>query len=389
MSAQSKKDQPTATDRSSSQPTYRWCYTEQERYDRQHAAHTKRSGIFIYAVTMTIVFLLCILVLIGTLIWYQKSEAEHHNGLDSAISDVSEAVNPATVLIEAVTSSGESYGTGFFLTENGYLVTNYHVIKDASEVFATLYSGERLSAELVGYYKPDDLAVLKLDGYGFSTVTIGRSSDLTVGELVIAIGNPANGEAAWTTTHGIVSALNRRIAISESYFVGTLKMLQTDAPINPGNSGGPLCNASGEVIGIVSRKLTDYDGIGFAIPMDEAMETLQAIMTGTVDQLESKLSVARPTIGITAETISAGQRFQLGGSEYLAECDGVIVTSVLSGSAAESVLEYGDLLISFDGISLSSVEKLQTLLYRYRIGDTVTIRLIRRGEQMEVTVRLG
>ncbi|MBQ8310074.1 MAG: trypsin-like peptidase domain-containing protein [Clostridia bacterium] len=350
----------------------------------------QRTGILIYSIVMTAVFLLCIALLLAVIIWNGSGSAGDGGTSDlSAIGTVAQTVKPSTVLINAYADSIESYGTGFFITETGYIATNYHIVSGANKVKITTYSGKQLDAEVVGWYAPDDLAVLKVEGNSFPAVVVGDSSKIRVGDLAIAIGNPSGAEAAWTTTHGIISALNRKVAVSDTFFSGEMTMLQTDAPVNPGNSGGPLCNSDGEVIGIVTRKLTDYEAIGFAIPINEAMVTLTAIMEGRVSEFDSKVSHARPAIGISGENITKGEQFRLGGTVYTAKSDGVLVVSIVSGGAAENVLEVGDILYAFDGRTVPTITDLQTHLYNYKPGDQVEIKIWRRGESLDLTLTFG
>jgi len=369
---------------------YRWSYADQVASDYAQHRKKQRNGILIYAIVMTSVFLLCIALLLGVIIWNQSDSTNGGGASDiSSIGAVATAVKPATVLINAYSNTAESYGTGFFITDKGYIATNYHIVKNANSVKVTTYSGKQLDAEVIGWYAPDDLAVLKVEGSGFTAVTIGDSSKVKVGDLAIAIGNPSGAEASWTTTHGIISALNRKVLVSDTTFSGEMTMLQTDAPVNPGNSGGPLCNSDGEVIGIVTRKLTDYEAIGFAIPINEAMVTLTAIMEGKVSQFDSEVSHARPMIGISGEDITKGEQFRLSGNVYTAKSDGVLIVSVVSGGSAEGILEVGDILYTFDGKAIPTIADLQAALYNYKIGDEVEVKVWRRASSLDLTLTLG
>lgn len=373
-----------------SQYSYRWSYEDQYAFEKEQMRKNKKNGVLIYAIVMTSVFLVCIALLLSVIFLTRNDTHDNNtNHATTEIGAVATEIKPSTVLINARFSGGESYGTGFFLTSDGYIVTNYHIISAATEIKVTLYSGKQLDATMIGYYAPDDLAVLKIDGSGYQAVSIGDSSELEVGDLAIAIGNPSGAEASWTTTHGIISALNRRVAVSGTGFIGEMKMIQTDAPLNPGNSGGPLCNADGEVIGIVTRKLTDYVSIGFAIPINEAMTTLNAIISGSLDSFESEISIARPAIGFSGENIAEGEQFRLGGTLYTAKSDGILVVSVVEGSAAENVLTPGDILCVFDGTSITEIKDLQKMLYDYKIGDAVEVKVWRKDKLVDLTLTLG
>ena len=355
---------------------------------------------------MASVFAVCILLLIGVIILTAEDssfgagssenggyggsfELPEIDGEMNLIGAVSEVVKPATVLIETSVSNGTGYGTGFFVTDDGYIATNYHVVKDAKSIRVTLYSGKVYTAKLEGFYAPDDLAVIKIDGEGFPVIKIGDSDSIHVGDTVIAIGNPSGTSGAWTTTQGIVSALDRRVESSVEGFTGTIKMIQTDTPVNPGNSGGPLCNVSGEIVGVVTQKLSGYESIGFAIPINEAMETIDAILEGNEDSFESSVTQRRPVIGVTVQNISKGETFRLGKNDYVAKTDGILIAEVTEGGAADGVLEIGDIIFEFDGQPVKDLESLTAMLYKYQKGDTVSLKIYRADAVKTVNVTLG
>lgn len=372
--------------------TYRWDYSEQVAYDNEQKNKKKRKGILVYAVVMTVFFALCLALLAATVIWYGNGNMISGNSQGAALTttQVAELVNPSTVLIYASKSSTYGYGTGFFIRENGYIATNAHVVEGCSYISVTLYSGEVLEAELIGSSTADDLAVLKVKGSEYPVVRIGDSDALRVGETAIAIGNPSGADAPWTTTQGIISALNREVTVEGSASIEELTMIQTDAPVNPGNSGGPLCNDRGEVIGVVTRKLTAYESIGLAIPINGAMEILNAIVeTGSADGVHSSISKERPTIGITGGTIAKGDKYSLGGVMYSAEKDGVIVSSVDPYGAAANVLKVADIIIAFNGEAIKDMDTLIGMLYEHKIGDAVSITVWRDGNEVTVSVILG
>ena len=372
--------------------TYRWDYSKQIAYDNEQNNKKKHKGILVYAVVMTVFFALCLVLLATTVIWNGNGSLISGNSHGNALTtmQVAERVNPSTVLIYASKSSTYGYGTGFFIRENGYIATNAHVVEGSSYISVTLYTGEVLDAELVGSSVADDLAVLKIKGSGYPVVRIGDSDALRVGETAIAIGNPSGADAPWTTTQGIISALNREVTVEGSASIEELTMIQTDAPVNPGNSGGPLCNDRAEVIGVVTRKLTDYESIGLAIPINGAMEILNAIVeTGSADGVQSSISKERPTIGITGGTIAKGDKYSLGGVMYSAEKDGVIVSSVDPNGAAANLLKVADIIIALDGEAVKDMDALIEMLYEHKIGDTVSITVWRDGKEVNVSVTLG
>ena len=241
----------------------------------------------------------------------------------------------------------------------------------------------------MGYRAEDDLAVLKIATGEYPVAPIGNSDTAWVGSVAIAIGNPGGADGGWTTTQGIISARNRTIAVEENTYFSEMKMLQTDAPVNPGNSGGPLCNAVGEVIGIVTSKMTEYEGIGYAIPINEAMLTLQAIIDGKLEGFVSSVSKSRPKIGVTGAAITKGEQFTLDGQTYAAPTDGFLVTEVSRLNGAYGIVEAGDIICAINGVSVTSLESFKNELYKCHVGQTVSFDLYRKGEKLTVQITLG
>lgn len=361
---------------------YRWSYGEQVAHDRAEHRKTRKKGAAVYAVVMTVAFLLCLCFLGGVL--YLNATAPEE-ALTTA--EVAEIVNPSTVLIYAASNGSSGYGTGFFVRSDGFIATNYHVVAGAKTVSVTLYSGEELEASVKWYSAADDLALLYVEGNGYPTVAIGNSDTLKVGETAIAIGNPAGNLCPWTTTQGIISATVREISVEGSLAIIDMNLIQTDAQVNPGNSGGPLCNDRGEVIGIITRKMTDYEGLGLAIPINGAMELINAYLeTGSTDHIRSSVSHVRPTIGIQAAAVKQGDPIT---NEYSAPKDGILVVGLTANGPAVGVLEPGDLILEMDGVRVTDMEVLRERLYEYRAGDSVKFKVDRLGELIEVTVTLG
>lgn len=389
MSEQEMKGEGTQREQPPTTYMYRWSYGEQIAYDNAQGQKQKKRGVAVYAIVMTAVFLACFALLCGVLIWYHDADA-NHGGMTT--TEVAEAVSPSTVLIYASSSTYYGYGTGFFIGSDGYIATNYHVVQARENIEVTLYSGEVLEAELVGYSAPDDLAVLKIKGSGYPAARIGNSDALRVGDVAIAIGNPSGTDASWTTTQGIISALNREVTVTQAGTIEELTMIQTDAPVNPGNSGGPLCNDRGEVIGVVTRKMSDYEGIGLAIPINGAMEILNAIVkTGSADGVQSSISKVRPTIGIGVREVKKGETYQYDtkGAVFTAERDGVWVVTVDATGAAYGKLQVHDIIIAMDGKTVTTQADLTALLYEHSVGDEVTFTVWRSGEAVSVRVKLG
>ena len=265
-------------------------------------------------------------------------------------------------------------GTGFFITQDGYILTNHHVISGASSVKVTLYNGETYDAKVIGSDEDYDIAVLKIDVTGATPVVLGDSSKVAIGESVAAVGNPL-GELTFSMSEGIVSCVNRAINVDGKPF----NMIQVDCSINPGNSGGPLFNSYGEVIGIVSAKYSSYsnttvEGIGFAIPIDDVLAMVKDIMTdGYVTN--------KPYIGITPQNMTA----QMAQQYRYDVTQGVFVCSVEPGSAAEKAgLQMGDVITKIGDTAISDMNDLNAAKKSYRAGDTVTLTIYRAGGTKEV-----
>ena len=178
--------------------------------------------------------------------------------------------------------------------------------------------------------------------------------------------------------------------VEGSDYFTELKMIQTDAPINHGNSGGPLCNNRGEVVGIITRKLTDYENIGFALPINGAMELLNAIIqNGNADSLTASFSRSRPKIGVTGREVDMGESYQIGGKKYTAVADGLLVQSVDSKSAARGVLLVRDLIIEADGKKVLDQDDFSEALYGHKKGDVIQIKVIREGVEKTIQIILG
>lgn len=262
-----------------------------------------------------------------------------------------------------------SSGSGFVITADGYIVTNYHVIEDASSISVTMYNGDTYQAKLVGGDADYDLAVLKVEGKDLPVVTLGNSSKVNVGDTVLAIGNPL-GELTFSQSQGSVSSANRAINVDGTPF----NMIQVDASINPGNSGGPLMNLYGEVVGIVSAKYSSYadtvvEGVGFAIPISD----VQAIIT---DIMENGQVTGKPYLGITAGTMTE----EMGVQYQIDLTEGVFVYSVeKDGAAAKAGLRLGDVITKVDEKTITSMNDLSAAKKAYKAGDTATITYYRDG----------
>lgn len=274
--------------------------------------------------------------------------------------------------------------------ERAYIVTNHHVIDGASEIEVILASGEHVSAELLGSDELTDLAVLTIDSSYVDTVaTLGHSADLVIGETAIAIGNPLGTEFAGTVTKGIISGLERSLDVDlngNGSADWTIEVIQTDAAINPGNSGGALINQHGEVIGINSMKISlqTVEGIGFAIPIDEAKPI--------IEQLENSGQISRPFIGISAVDLNTVPEQHIEETLNLDSevSEGIVIAEVHSDSAASQAgIERYDVVTEINGETITSMMDLKQYLYaEIAVGDTITITYYRNGDRHEASIIL-
>ena len=275
-------------------------------------------------------------------------------------------------------SSTSSAGSGFVLTDNGYVVTNYHVVEGANTITVTLYSGENYEATLVGGYADNDVALLKIDAENLQHVTVGKTSDLVVGEHIVAIGNPL-GELTYTMTVGYVSAMDREINASGK----PINMLQTDVAINSGNSGGPVFDMNGNVVAIASAKYsgqtssgTYIEGLSFAIPFDDVLDILYDL--GTYGYV-----TGRPYLGITVNGLDAATAKTYGLPV------GPIIASVDEGSCTQKAgIRQGDIILGIGDKTTESYNELISALRDYKAGDTVRIKIYRGGQELTFDVTL-
>lgn len=309
------------------------------------------------------------------------------DGTSMSVQQIASVVSPSVVAIttEQMSSSqtwfGGYYvqsgaGSGVIISQDGYILTCAHVVNGATSVKVQLNgSDESYDATVVGQDSTSDIAVLKIDATGLTPAVIGDSDALAVGEVAVAVGNPL-GTLSNTVTDGIVSALNRQVTVQDN----DMTLIQTDASISPGNSGGGLFNANGELIGIVNAKSSssDAEGLGFAIPINTAMEMAK--------QMIEKGYVARPAMGVTVITINDAQTaMQYGVSNY-----GVYIYQIASGSGAEKGgLKLGDRIISIDDVAVSSASDVQKYCQSKEVGDTVTLQVERDGKVISCEVTLG
>ncbi len=279
-----------------------------------------------------------------------------------------------------MTSSAAVSGSGFIISEDGYILTNYHVIEDAyksrQEVTVMTHDGTEYTAEVVGFESDNDIAVLKIDAEGLNAAVLGDSDALRVGDTVYAVGNPL-GELEFSMTTGHVSAKDRTITTEKN--AEAIAMFQVDAAVNSGNSGGPIYNDAGQVVGIVTAKYADtgVEGIGFAIPANDARAIANDLITkGYV--------TGKAYLGVTVNT-NYNEMY----AQYYGTPIGAFVKEVAPGSCAQKAgMEAGDIITRFDGEEIASYEDLRTAIRRHSAGDTVELEIYRADESRIVSVTL-
>ena len=317
--------------------------------------------------------------------------AASSSGSSLTTEQVADLVSPSVVVIttEQVVYSQWSWygqnqvesgaGSGVIISSDGYILTCAHVVDGASNITVTI-NDKDYTATLVGEDTTSDIAVIKIDADGLTPATVGNSDSLKVGQNVMAVGNPL-GELGGTVTGGMISALNRSVTIQGSSSVNTMSLIQMDASVSPGNSGGGLFNMNGELVGIVNAKSSssDAEGLGFAIPINDAIKVAQEL-------LENGYVTGRPYLGITYLAVTDAQTAsQLGVNAY-----GVYVVEVVKGGPAEKAgLQAGDRIVSVDGTEIASKDDLGTLMQKHAAGDTLSITIARDGQMQTVNVTLG
>ena len=332
--------------------------------------------------------------------------------LGVAFSTVAERVNPAVVQVRTTRTVADNgrglslpdffgnpfgggqgpqggaesgIGSGAFVTADGYLVTNNHVVEDADVLEVLLFDGRVLDAEVVGTDPFSDLAVLKVDGDGFPFIPFGDSGELRVGQWVLAFGSPLSTELSNTVTSGIISSLGRFSGAPDPRGRPTISnYIQTDAAVNPGNSGGPLVNLRGEIIGInsaIATRTGTFNGISFAIPSD--------IVRSTVEQLIDTGTVERGYLGISFRAATAAIRNLYDLGPGAAEVGAVAPDATGRTPAADAGIREGDIITAIDGVELRDSGQIVSLISNKRPGDTVRITYYRDGDERTTTVTLG
>ncbi len=304
--------------------------------------------------------------------------------IKSDASSVVEKVHSSVVTIEVYNSQmSTGTGSGVVYQKDGnkaYVVTNHHVVESGETINCLFASGDSVNATLLGSDQYTDLAVLEIEpDFEVTAIEIGDSSLLDVGEPVLAIGSPLGSNYSGSTTQGIVSGTNRVVSVdlnSDGSDDWDMNVIQTDAAINPGNSGGALVNMAGELVGITSMKISDTDGMGFAIPISEAINSME--------QLKTNGKIERPVLGIQViamSDISIRQRYY--NNIQSDSLDGVYVYSVQEKSAADKAgLERGDIIIRIDEDDITTYKSFLSSLYSKNVGDEIEI-VVERGNKIE------
>ena len=274
-------------------------------------------------------------------------------------------------------STSAASGSGFIISDDGYILTNFHVIEDSSSISVSMYNGDSYDATLIGYDESNDIAVLKIDAEGLAPVILGDSNNLNVGDSVVAIGNPL-GELTFTLTSGTISAKDREVTFSNNT---TMSLLQTDCAINSGNSGGALFNLYGEVIGVTNAKYgsssnssASIDNIGFAIPINSIMNIVESII--------EKGYISKPYIGISVLDVSAETQ------AYGIPAGAAVQSVTENGPAAQAGLQRGDVITAVDGKAMTSTE-LVSFVASASVGQQIVFSVYRQGETLEITVDVG
>ena len=409
-------------------PVYKWnLHDEEKRLNARVIKKAKKNlGLKILAVSMSVMFMfsaiMSALLLTQNLNGSETASSGNnfeqlvisipsHADTDArelTVSEVIAKIKPSVVTIEAEVEINRIYywgrgreedvtppdtrtgvGTGFILSEDGYIATNYHVIEDASSLSVLLGDGRRYPADIIGGDEAADIAIIKINAKDLPVAELGNSDAAMEGEFVVAIGSPGGVEFAGSSTFGIISGTDRDIEVSRGR---NMTLLQTDAAINPGNSGGPLVNMRGQVIGINTLKLasnlftsTLYEGMGFAIPITLAVDTFNEILANPGDIIRhraySEADNSSVSFGISGRTVDEAE------IELYDVPAGVVVDNVTpNGACGRAGIISGDIIIALDGERVEDFEKLVELKHNYKPDDEAVVTVYRYGEELEFKI---
>ena len=335
--------------------------------------------------TLCVVLLACLIVGCALIGGVSTAYAETE---DLSLADLYEenVVSTVGITISGRTNSRYGYGytyqasgSGFIITEDGYILTNYHVIENSDTVTVATYDDQTYEAEIIGYDETNDIAVLKIDAENLRPVTLGNSDKLRVGDSVFAIGNPL-GELTFSLTHGVVSALSRNVRTEAG---NSMNLIQTDCAINSGNSGGALFNSRGEVIGITNAKYSssgmseaEIDNVGFAIPVNSVTRIVTSIIENGY--------VLKPYIGVTVSPIS-DETAGITGIKA-----GAVVLDVTEGGPADQAgIRVNDVIVKVDRTEIKDSNDLVQVISKSEPGDVMTFNIYRQGEEIQIDVEIG
>lgn len=350
---------------------------------------TSSSNIGAFIAVFLITFLVCAGCFVGYYYFFLKDLKVETTKLvkdvtvtDNGIADAVEKVYDSVVVVETYVGNQKySSGTGFvFKTDDkyGYIMTNNHVISSGDNIKVMFTNDEQVTAEVVGSDKYIDIAILAVDKkYVLSVAETKSSEEMRLGDTTFAVGSPIDSDIySWSVTRGILSGKDRIVEVSDgnSRNSTVMKVLQTDTPINAGNSGGPLCNSNGQVIGVTNMKLasSSIEGMSFAVPIEEALSY--------AEKLINHESVEKPYLGVSVYDASG----------YFNSSTGVYIQYVEPGSLAEKVgLKKGDKILSINKVGISSSAYFKYELYKYNIGDKITMKIERNKNEQEIEITLA
>lgn len=366
---------------------------ERQRIEKEAVKiKTNKPNIFPYILTSLITIIMCVLVMYVYVNNFFSVGSENKTKIekdvtitDEGIADAVEKIYDAVVVVENyVEDKLYATGTGFVYKEGkdkAYILTNCHVVDSATKVKVIFTNNSVIEAKIIGQDEYSDIAVLEVDSKNILTVaTIGSSENLRVGDTTFAVGAPLDATTySWTVTRGILSGKNRLVEVNTSSNIyqnnnSVMEVLQTDTAINSGNSGGPLCNSNGEVIGITNMKISSstVEGMGFAIPIETAISYADKYISGE--------QIIRPYLGISMYDVT----------NKLTGVSGIYIQTVEENSPAQKAgLKSGDVIIEFNGVKVETSAYLKHELYKYNVGDEVTVKFYRDNKEKTTKIILG
>lgn len=390
-------------------PVYRWDYGEQTEFTKKKKRDRARNSAIIFVSIITGAFIVAFTVLVVLLMLNSFASREpllpndqivsppavtservvyvREYDSESGVLTTQEIYNkclPSVVSISVSSESSAAIGSGFIISEDGYIVTANHVVQDMTRIRVILSNGDSCEATLIDGNEFTDLALIKIEKTGLTPIKIGRSSDLLVGDNVVAIGTPASIDFAGSLAEGNVSYNNRILKIynEDGSVQKKMTLIQTNALVNPGNSGCPLINEYGEVVGVVTMKMnsTYYEGMCFAIPIDNTMPIINAMKNGqSYDSLLSAISRYPARLGITAQNVVMND------GTYGVRID----TFSSENYDIKSKMKKDDIIVSINSNAVATIEDIGRVLDKYNPGDTVQITFYRSTQRMTVLVKLG